>query len=195
VSRVRFEGFYVSMQYKTKLIWRQTLYVALGFIIAVAAFLSAATILHTQVPLAAVTSGSMTPTIKQGDLLVIQGVNVYRLHVGNIIVYKTTDPYLSNELIVHRIIKINTSNGKIIGYVTKGDNNPYPDTVYGFEPPTGIPPQNVVGKVVLVVPLLGFLVLFLKQPTGFLLMVILLGAIVFWGFAEEQPRKKHSRDN
>ncbi|MEM0121059.1 MAG: signal peptidase I [Thermoprotei archaeon] len=168
---------------------RKTVYAALGYLIAIIALLSLATMLHTQVPLAAVTSGSMTPTIKQGDLLVVEGVNPYNLHVGTIIIYRTTDPYLTDELIVHRIIKIDVSNNTIIGYITKGDNNPYPDTVYGFEPPTGIPPKDVVGKVVFVIPLLGFLVLFLKQPVGLLSIVVLLIVLVFWGFREDQPDK------
>jgi signal peptidase I len=167
-------------------IWKQTLYLLLALLLVVGAFSAAAVLLGTQAPLAAVTSGSMTPTIKQGDLLVIQGVSPQSLQVGNIIVYRTTDPYLSDELIVHRIIQINKADGNIVGFVTKGDNNPYPDTVYGFEPPTGIPPQYVVGKVVFVIPLLGFIVLFLKQPGGLALMVVLLGIVVFWGIIDDR---------
>lgn len=159
-----------------------------AFLLAVPAFLGAATLLHTQVPFAAVTSNSMTPTIKQGDLLVVEGVNTSALHVGDIIVYKTTDPYLSGELIVHRIVKVYSVNGEIVGYVTKGDNNPQPDNVAGFEPPTGIPPQDVVGKVVFVIPLLGYFVLFLKQPLGFLAILIVVCLFLFLEFAENKRR-------
>jgi len=182
--------------YDEKLILKDVLYIFLGFMVAVGAFLGVSVLLHTQIPLAAVTSGSMTPTIKQGDLLVVEGVNTSNLQVGNIIVYKTTDPYLGGELIVHRIVKIDIYDGRVIGYVTKGDNNPVPDNEAGFEPPTGIPPQDVVGKVIFVIPLLGFIVLFLKQPAGFVLMVLLLGAVVFWsviGDRSESERKSRGK--
>lgn len=146
-------------------------------------------LLHTSVPLAAVTSGSMTPTIKRGDLLVVEGVNASNLHVGDIIVYRTSDPYLAGELIVHRIIKVNLVDGKVVGYITKGDNNLQSDAAAGFEPPTGIPPQDVVGKVVFVVPLVGSVVLFLKQPLGLVAVAALFAAFLVWALSDDRSRR------
>jgi signal peptidase len=124
----------------------------------------------------AVTSGSMTPTLKIGYVVVTQRITANALHVGNIIVYKTTDTGLKNVLLVHRIISITYVNGSIVGFVTKGDANPYPDYVYGFEPLHGIPPNDIVGKVILIVPYLGLIRLYLSQDSGieFIASILLL---------------------
>lgn len=173
--------------------WKDTVSLVLALVFLVAVSVTLPFLLHTRIPLAAVTSGSMTPTIKQGDLLVIEGVNTSDLRVGNIIVYRSTDPYLSDELIVHRIIRVNQVDGKVVGYVTKGDNNLESDAVAGFEPPTGIPPNEVVGKVVLVIPLLGWVVLFLKQPIGLLVLVVLFGVVLFWGLSDKESKIAESK--
>ncbi|PSN84583.1 signal peptidase I [Candidatus Marsarchaeota G2 archaeon ECH_B_SAG-F08] len=152
---------------------REVFYFVLGIVLALLAVFGLGRVLHTNVPLAAVTSGSMTPAIKEGDLLVISGVNPNTLKIGNIIVYCSTDPALKDCLIVHRIVYITRVNGQIVGFVTKGDNNYVTDNQAGLEPPSGIPPQDVVGKVIFVIPLVGFLVIFLKQPAGFAFVVFL----------------------
>jgi signal peptidase I len=131
--------------------------------------------LNSPIPFAAVTSGSMTPDIKKGDLLIVQGVKSSAIHVGNIIVYCSTDAALSDCRIVHRVISINrNSSGQIIGFVTKGDNNQVADNIFGYEPITGTPPSDVLGRVVFVVPLVGWAVMFLKDPFGFASVVLLL---------------------
>jgi signal peptidase len=158
----------------------QILYFALGVALTVLLFVGAVHLLNTSIPFAAVTSGSMTPSIKQGDLLVVQGVNTSSLRVGDIIVYCSTDTALKDCKIVHRIIQITLENGQPVGFITKGDNNLVADNVFGFEPSYGIPPSHVLGKVVFVVPLLGFLVIFLKQPIGFVSVVLVLVASITW---------------
>lgn len=136
-------------------------------------FVTAPRILDTQDPLAAVVSGSMTPTIKVGDLLVVQGVNVSTLKPGDIIVYCSTDKALADCLIVHRIVRVVIEDGTVKGYITQGDNNFASDNGQ-LEPITGIPPSDVRGKVIFVIPLLGFLVIWLKNPAVFAVVVLLI---------------------
>jgi signal peptidase I len=59
----------------------------------------------------------MEPSLKPGDLLVIKGPGPMRPAVGDIIVYRSK---CLGNLIIHRVIKIMTFNGKK-RIVTKGD--------------------------------------------------------------------------
>ena len=72
--------------------------------------------LQTPYPMAAITSGSMWPALKQGDLVFIEGINGKKdIAVGEIIVYRN----LSNDtLTIHRVAKLNEET-----LVTKGDAN------------------------------------------------------------------------
>lgn len=72
-------------------------------------------LLNTNSPMAAITSGSMWPALKVGDLILVQGVDPQELKVGDIVVY-------SNErgFTIHRIIEIDQAKGML---TTKGDAN------------------------------------------------------------------------
>jgi signal peptidase I len=81
----------------------------------------------------------------RGDLLLIRGVDPASLRVGDVIVYRGA----GDRLIVHRICSLwKKENGEIL-LQTKGDANPY------WDPP--IRAEDVVGKVLFVVPKLGWL--------------------------------------
>lgn len=74
--------------------------------------------------LIAVASGSMTPTFKRGDALIIEKIdkNDYeKLKNGVIIAYRYND-----KVVLHRIIEVNEDEQGVT-YITKGDNNEYPD--------------------------------------------------------------------
>lgn len=80
---------------------------------------------------------------ERGDLLLIRGVNPESLKVGDVIVYEK-----GGTLIAHRILAVENRDGEI-HFRTKGDGNPAPDI-------GSIPASSVRGKVVLVVPNLGW---------------------------------------
>lgn len=115
---------------------------------------------------------SMLPTLQSGDVVFIVHVNPTDINVGDVIVYRFTGNfygiYLSNALIIHRVIYKYYYNG-VLCFVTKGDNNPLPDPGYpslcgtvdanGTEV-SGIPYYYVYGVVVggsqpLVIPYVG----------------------------------------
>lgn len=111
-------------------------------------FFSLGFLLHTQVPLAVVSSWSMEPTLHVGDLVVVMGQADYS--PGDIVVYSN-----GPSLIVHRIVK-KLGDGS---FVTKGDANMYADAIH---------PKltQIKGKVVLVVPYFGSLKLMFEKMIG-----------------------------
>lgn len=84
----------------------------------------------TNVPIAAITSGSMWPALKTGDLILIRAVAKHDIHVGDIVVWKNGPGF-----VIHRVKKLNEDS-----LVTKGDAN------FEDDPPVGY--DTVVGKTV-----------------------------------------------
>ena len=113
--------------------------------------------LHTSVPLHTPISGSMEPTLKIGDLLVIcGGLKAEDIHAspkdGDIIVFKNPDNPKGMP-IVHRAIGKFQKDGKWY-FITKGDNNYYDDyKLFGWI----IPEDYIIGKVIFVIPKLGYI--------------------------------------
>ena len=113
-----------------------------------------------------VLSGSMAPQFKVGDLVVTRSVEVKDIKVGDAITFRSP---LNGNLISHRVTAV--SEDSPLGFQTKGDANEEPD-------PFIVPARNVVGKVCLHVPNLGYVTQFLKTRMGFVLAICLPGLIV-----------------
>ncbi len=128
---------------------------------------------YPESPLRAVSSGSMRPAYNVGDLLVIQSLPSDKLQVDDVIVFEVSTRSYD---IVHRIIEIQYRNqdGKLY-FRTKGDNNPSPDYWRGSECWNGmIPEENVIGKVIFSVPLIGYVSLAVSSEYG----VLVIGAVI-----------------
>jgi signal peptidase len=97
-------------------------------------------------------SGSMTPGIQVGDVVIIARINTSLLKDGDIAAYRNPDMDVPT---VHRIVDIERDDGQA-EYIFKGDANQLPD-----EKP--VQPQQIVGKAVLVVPKIGWFTIFLKN--------------------------------
>lgn len=105
-----------------------------------------------------VISGSMEPTIKVGDLILIKQYDNYE--IGDIITFKE-----ENGFITHRIIDKNNE-----GYVTKGDfNNKEDDNI--------VSSNNIIGKVVHIFPTIGHKLKKLDNPL-ILLFIFLIGTTI-----------------
>ncbi|MCR4326439.1 MAG: signal peptidase I [Candidatus Roizmanbacteria bacterium] len=105
-----------------------------------------------------VQSGSMEPSIMTGDIIVIHPQERYQKR--DVITFTGE----GNRVVTHRIQTIIEENNSI-SYVTKGDANRIEDE--------GVPTQkDVFGKVVLVVPKLGYFVHFAQSPAGFMALII-----------------------
>lgn len=107
-------------------------------------------------------SGSMEPAIKTGSVVGVKEESKY--NVDDIITVKMeNDP---SQTYTHRILEVKGDS-----YITKGDANETKD---------GDPASKdlVVGKVFAKIPYIGYVVNFAKQPTGFILMVIVPTIII-----------------
>ena len=112
----------------------------------------------------AVQTGSMSPAYPTGALVVDEPPAADGGAQGAVITFKVGD-----GLVTHRIVESSPD-----GLVTKGDANETDD-------PWTVPRQNVVGRVVAVVPDLGYVLVFFKQPSGALAIVTGLWAVtVLW---------------
>ena len=138
--------------------------------------------LKTEYPLLAVASGSMTPTLNVGDLIVVQGgleapyeeINVGRTN-GTIIVFRGDPIGRAGELIVHRAIDKNLRNDGVWYFTTHGDNN-NPSAVENFSE------EYLIGKVVGWIPLIGHIPLIVREPYGMIIIIALMLILIFAEF-------------
>ena len=124
--------------------------------------------------LAVVQTTSMVPTLKPGDLILIEKVDPSTIRIGDIIAFNVVAyPGENNQptvyrhifIVTHRVIDILRINNTLF-FKTKGDNNPEPD-------PWLVPASGVLGKVYKVVSL-GRLGLALTRPMGRALLALLV---------------------
>lgn len=121
----------------------------------------------TSNPLVVVESESMLPTLEVGHLLVLQARAPEEIQVGDIIVFNA---YYHDKPIVHRIIEIQNVTGEL-RYYTKGDNNALTDPGFRVH-------EDIIGVVVLPIPYVGHVTLFLHEPYGFAIVVVLFLALL-----------------
>ncbi len=167
---------------------REALEIAVPILIVIALYAGFALYMGNWSPFMVVMSGSMVPALRVGWIIIVKSVPAAQIRVGNIIVYHSTDPEIPDP-IVHRVIKVNYINGTLY-FLTKGDANPINDAQAGFEPANGIPQARVIGKVVYVIPYLGYVVLFLKQPPVYIMLVALLVAFIVADFVSDTTHRK-----
>lgn len=162
----------IFMKKKSKPIYRDVLEIALAFLVAWLFYQGLAFALGTPLPVVSVVSDSMfhegmqfnewwgangayyimdnisketfssfpfANGLAQGDLLVITKPDGIR--IGDVVIYQRGD---ARYTIIHRVVAV--AEG---GYIIKGDNNERPD-------PGVVQKNQVLGKAVIVAPLLGY---------------------------------------
>lgn len=118
-------------------------------------------------PMMVVLSGSMSPAIRTGDLVIDDPVGAAQasaLKPGQIISFQS-----GAKVITHRIAQVEAANGSVT-YETKGDANDSPDT-------TPVAPSQIVGVYHTSIPNGGYVLNALHQP---LTLAFLLAAPVLW---------------
>jgi signal peptidase I len=108
-------------------------------------------------PVMTVLSGSMTPVIRTGDLIVddpVTAAQAQHLQVGQIVSFREAPG--STAIITHRIVAVDSRDGQV-SYVTKGDANNAADTMPR-------PAADAVGVFRYDIPRGGYLLAGLHRP-------------------------------
>ncbi len=115
----------------------------------------------------AVMSGSMSPKIRTGSIVVVKPITEYK--VGDVVTYKTSG---STDKTTHRIVEIQTVNNEKVA-ITRGDANNAPDT-------KPVKASQIVGKEYFSIPCLGYVLQYIKTPVGLILIIIIPAVIIIY---------------
>ena len=140
---------------KLKKIWGGFTTAIVAVAVAMALLLVGARLIGLQV--FTVLSGSMEPNYHVGSIIYVKKVDPATLKEGDAISF-----LLSKDTVAtHRIVEVipDENNPHVIRFRTKGDNNDIVDTNL-------VHCENVLGKVVGTIPLLGYVSDFVQHPPG-----------------------------
>ena len=124
-----------------------------------------------QNPFYVVSSGSMYPELAMYDIIVISGyVSFDDVKIGDIIVFDR--PKDHDRVIVHRVVAVVDDDPKTLR--TQGDNNQ--NSIVGTDYP--ITKEEYIGKVVHVVPQVGFITKILQPPINYNIIAVIIGIMI-----------------
>ncbi len=109
-----------------------------------------------------VLSGSMSPTIKTGAIVIIKPASGYQ--VGDMVTYKYGTR--ARDLTTHRIVGQEGDE-----FITKGDNNNAAD-IYPIKK------EQIIGKVIFGVPYAGYVANFLHSKFGIILLILIPALLI-----------------
>jgi signal peptidase I len=133
----------------------------------------------TENPFYVVSSGSMIPNLNIFDVIVVNGnIQFDQLKIGDIIVFNR--PVIHDKVIVHRVAEFLNKDPLIIR--TKGDANP------GSIPGTDFPisKQDYIGKVVYVIPQIGYVTRILTPPINYIIIAVIVGIMIVKQFGKSK---------
>jgi signal peptidase len=153
-----------------RIAWRFSLLAVIGFALTIAAAAVVPTLfgMHSFTIL----SGSMSPTLGVGDVVVDRSMAPLDARVGDIVTFKS--PSDSSRLITHRVIHM-SADGDTASFVTRGDANT------GVER-WSVPVDGRIGRVVYHLPKIGYAANFAGSRLGRLLFLVLPATLL--GIAE-----------
>lgn len=117
-----------------------------------------------------IVSRSMTPTINVNDAIVIKRDNNDKYKIGDIISFFSTEYDRDGMVVTHRVVD-KKSEGTTSEYITKGDNNPVADG-------NSVNTNNVYGKVMFIIPKLGYIQNFLSKPRNLAICLLIPALLV-----------------
>lgn len=103
-----------------------------------------------------VRSGSMTPTIETGDVVVAEPIAPLSARVGEIVTFK--DPDGSGRLLSHRARAVHR-NGNQVDFITQGDANTGQER-------WSVPVDGQIGRVLYRIPKIGYALVWTQVPGG-----------------------------
>ncbi|MEA2056131.1 MAG: signal peptidase I [Patescibacteria group bacterium] len=114
-------------------------------------------------------SGSMQPALSTGSLIMTRKMDSY--YPGDTISFSllsSRSKFFSKNkkyILTHRIVQARNLNSNPL-YLTKGDANQVADQNW-------IKQAQIIGKVILAIPLIGFALIYLHSPIGLFIFLVL----------------------
>ena len=140
----------------------------------------------TQNPFYVVSSGSMYPELAMYDIIVVSGhISLDDVKIGDIIVFDR--PKDHSKVIVHRVVAVVDDDP--ITLRTKGDNNQ--NSIVGTDYP--ITSEEYIGKVVYVVPQVGFITKILQPPINYIIIAVIIGIMIIRQISKNKKALTKSR--
>ena len=123
-------------------------------------------------------SESMIPSINVNDAVVTMRATEKDIKVNDIITFISKEIETQGTPITHRVVGIvyedPPKNTKVLGYRTKGDHNNTQDFAL-------IAPSEVLGKMLIRIPMVGYVQTFLTRPIGWFVVIVIPCFIVIFG--------------
>lgn len=116
-----------------------------------------------------VLSGSMSPVIQAGDLIIVKTIKPEEVKVGDVITYNVD----KKILVTHRVVEILNDN-KEIRFRTKGDANRVVDEKL-------VSGRQIVGSLAYKIPYGGHAAKLAASPQGFVLLVVIPAFLLIGG--------------
>lgn len=140
----------------------------------------------TDNPFFVVSTGSMMPELEVYDIIVADGnIQFQNVNVGDIIVFNRPNGH--DRIIVHRVEAILDDNPVLKTVRTRGDANPI--SIPGTDYP--VTDEEYIGKVVYVIPQLGYVTRVLAPPINYLIVVIIAVVALVSHFGYKRELKKN----
>ena len=116
-----------------------------------------------------VLSGSMTPAMPVGSVIVVQPIEPVNVAVGDVITFwLPSDPEV---LVTHRVEELAHLEDGSPAFQTKGDANEEADSYL-------VPAENVWGRALVAIPEIGNARDILRTPTGYFGLILIPGILL-----------------
>ncbi len=113
-----------------------------------------------------IVSPSMVPTIDVRDVIITMRTEIEDVKIGDVVTFVSSDPMYNGITITHRVVGFaESSNGEKM-LRTKGDNNNAEDSALVGE-------SNLLGKVMLIIPFIGYIQEMLSNMFGILIIIVI----------------------
>lgn len=123
-----------------------------------------------------ITSASMEPEIKSGDVIISKVTKQQDLQKGDVITFKK-----NQDVITHRIVDIQNNEEKKY-YVTKGDNNKYEDL-------EKIEYSQIEGKYIFKISKLGKFIILLDNKIVILIIMLVILILCFMKIQKDEKKE------
>lgn len=165
---------------KFKKIWDTVTTILVILVVIFAVFLMGSRLIGLRV--FNVISGSMEPTYSVGDLIYVKPVDPDSIKVGDPITFVMNEDLLVST---HRVVAIDSENRH---FTTKGDANDTEDSA-----PVHF--NNLIGKPVFSIPLLGYVSAYIQHPPGMYIAIAVGAAVLAAVFLPDMFSKKDKKEN